>query len=209
MKLMFVGPPGAGKGTQAQRVAEKYDIPHISSGEMLRAEMRKGSELGMAAKKYIDEGHLVPDDVIVAMVGQRIMEADAKKGFLLDGFPRTAAQAKALDEITELDMVINIFVPDSKLVHRMTGRRVCDSCDATYHVSMLSDLKTCPKCGGNLYLRDDDHEDIVIERLRVYKESTQPLIQHYTDKGILRDVVGSGGIDTITKTILSVLEAQE
>jgi len=208
MKLMFVGPPGAGKGTQATRVSQKYDIPHISSGDMLRAEMRKGSELGIAAKKYIDEGHLVPDDVIVAMVGERIKETDAKKGFLLDGFPRTAAQAEALDKITKLDMVINVFVPDNKLVHRMTGRRVCDSCDATYHVSMLSDLKTCPKCGGNLYLRDDDREEIVIERLKVYKESTQPLIQYYTDQGILRDVVGSGGIDTITQTILSVLEGQ-
>ncbi|MBT3319186.1 MAG: adenylate kinase [Clostridia bacterium] len=208
MKLMFVGPPGAGKGTQATRVAQKYDIPHISSGDMLRAQMRKGSELGIAAKKYIDEGHLVPDDVIVAMIGKRIKEADAQKGFLLDGFPRTAAQAEALDKITKLDMVINVFVPDNKLVHRMTGRRVCDSCSATYHVSMLSDLKTCPKCGGNLYLRDDDAEEIVIERLKVYKESTQPLIQYYTDKGILRDVVGSGGIDTITQTILSVLEGQ-
>ena len=208
MKLMFVGPPGAGKGTQATRVAKKYDIPHISTGDMLRAEMRKGSELGSAAKKYIDEGHLVPDDLIVAMVGERIKETDAQKGFLLDGFPRTAAQAEALDKITKLDQVINIFVPDKKLVHRMTGRRVCDSCSATYHVSMLSDLKICPKCGGNLYLRDDDREEIVIERLRVYKESTQPLIQYYTDKGILRDVVGSGGIDTITQTILSVLEGQ-
>ena len=209
MKLMFVGPPGAGKGTQATRVAQRYNIPHISSGDMLRAEMRKGSELGIAAKKYIDEGHLVPDDVIVAMIGERIKETDAQKGFLLDGFPRTAAQAEALDKITKLDMVINVFVPDSKLVHRMTGRRVCDSCSATYHVSMLSDLKTCPKCGGNLYLRDDDREEIVIERLRVYKESTQPLIQYYTDQGILRDVVGSDGIDTIAQTILSVLEGQE
>ena len=209
MKLMFVGPPGAGKGTQAARVAAKYDIPHISTGDMLRAQMKKGSELGLQAKKYVDEGHLVPDDVIVAMVAARITQPDAQKGFLLDGFPRTTAQAEALDKITTLDMVINVFVPDRKLVHRMTGRRVCESCSATYHVSMLSDIKTCPKCGGKLYLREDDREEIVIERLRVYKESTQPLIQHYTDQGILRDVVGSGGIDTITQTILSVLEEKE
>ena len=206
MKLMFVGPPGAGKGTQATRVAEKYEIPHISTGDMLRAEMKKGSELGLRAKKYIDAGDLVPDDVIIAMVAARIEREDAQKGFLLDGFPRTAAQAEALDEITGLDMVINIFVPDNKLVHRMTGRRVCENCSASYHVSMLSDLKTCPKCGGSLYLRDDDREEIVIERLRVYKENTEPLIQYYTQKGLLRDVVGSGGIDTITQTIVSVLE---
>lgn len=209
MKLMFVGPPGAGKGTQAARVAAKYDIPHISTGDMLRAEMKKGSELGLEAKKYVDEGHLVPDDVIVAMVAARIAQPDAQKGFLLDGFPRTAAQAEALDKITKLDRVINIFVPDRKLMHRMTGRRTCSDCNASYHVSMLSDLKKCPKCGGNLYRRDDDAEEIVIERLKVYKESTQPLIQYYTDHGILRDVVGSGGIDTIMQTIVSVLEEQE
>lgn len=206
MKLMFVGPPGAGKGTQAAKIAAKYGIPHISTGDMLRAEIRNGSELGLLAKKYIDEGKLVPDDVIVAMVAERIAQPDAVNGFLLDGFPRTKAQAQALDKITNLDKVINIFVPDDKLVHRMCGRRVCADCDATYHVSMLSDIKTCPKCGGPLYIRDDDAEDIVMNRLKVYKESTQPLIQYYTDKGILYDVVGSGGIDTITQTIVSVLE---
>lgn len=206
MKLMFVGPPGAGKGTQAARIAAKYDIPHISTGDMLRAEMRKGSELGLQAKSVIDAGQLVPDDIIVAMVAERISQPDAEKGFLLDGFPRTTAQAEALDKITELDQVVNIFVPDDKLVHRMCGRRVCSECSSTYHVSMLSDIKTCPKCGGGLFVRDDDAESIVLERLKVYKESTQPLIQYYTDKGILRDVVGSGGIDTITQTIVSVLE---
>lgn len=206
MKLMFVGPPGAGKGTQAMKVAEKYNIPHISSGDMLRDEMKKGSDLGKQAKKYIDAGDLVPDDVIIAMVGARIAEDDAQKGFLLDGFPRTAAQAEELGKITELDRVINIFVPDDKLVHRMCGRRTCSNCNAAYHVSMLSDVKKCPKCGGAMYKRDDDAEDIVRQRLKVYKENTEPLIQYYTKKGLLRDVVGSGGIDTITQTIVSVLE---
>jgi len=208
MKLMFVGPPGAGKGTQAAKIAAKYDIPHISSGDMLRNEIKNGSDLGLKAKEYIDEGHLVPDELIVAMVAERIKQPDAQKGYLLDGFPRTAAQAEALDEITQLDKVINIFVPDDKLVHRMCGRRICNDCSATYHVSMLSDIKTCPKCGGSLYMREDDEESIVLERLRVYKESTQPLIQYYTDKGILYDVVGSGGIDTINQTIIGVLEQQ-
>ena len=206
MKLMFVGPPGAGKGTQAERVALKYDIPHISTGDMLRAEIKRGSKLGLEAKEYIDAGDLVPDDVIIAMVEDRIAKEDAKKGFLLDGFPRTAAQAEQLDKITQLDKVINIFVPDSKLVHRMTGRRTCSACSATYHVSMLSDVKKCPKCSSPLVRRDDDVEDVVIQRLKVYKENTEPLIQYYTDKGILRDVVGSGGINTITQTILAVLD---
>jgi adenylate kinase len=209
MKLMFVGPPGSGKGTQAARVAAKYSITHISTGDILRAEARKGSELGLSSKKYIDEGHLVPDDIMVAMVKERISQPDAQNGFLLDGFPRTVAQVKELDKFTSLDLVVNIFVPDNKLVHRMTGRRVCENCNATYHESMLSDLKTCPKCGGKLYTRDDDKEEIVLERLKVYKESTQPLIQHYTDMGILRDIVGSGGIDTVTQTILDVLKELE
>ncbi len=208
MKWMFVGPPGAGKGTQAAKIAAKYEIPHISTGDMLRAEIKKGSELGLKAKKYIDAGQLVPDDVMVAMVAERIAQPDAKNGFLLDGFPRTRAQAQELDKITALDMVINLFVPDDKLVHRLCGRRVCENCSATYHVSMLSDLKTCPKCGGPLIIRDDDKEEVVLERLRVYKESTQPLIQFYADKGVLHDVVGSGGIDTITQTIVGVLEQQ-
>ncbi len=208
MKWMFVGPPGAGKGTQAAKIAAKYDIPHISTGDMLRAEMKKGSELGLKAKQYIDAGQLVPDDVMVAMVEKRIAAPDAQKGFLLDGFPRTKLQAETLDKITQLDKVINLFVPDDKLVHRLCGRRVCENCSATYHVSMLSDLKTCPKCGGPLIVRDDDKEDVVLERLRVYKENTEPLIQYYTDKGVLHDVVGSGGIDTITQTIIGVLEQQ-
>jgi len=206
MKLMFVGPPGAGKGTQAAKIAERYNIAHISTGDMLRNEIKNGSELGSKAKQFIDAGELVPDDLIVAMVEKRIAEPDAEKGFLLDGFPRTKAQAEELDKITHLDKVINLFVPDDKLVHRMCGRRVCSNCSATYHVSMLSDVKTCPKCGGPLIIRDDDKEEVVLQRLRVYKENTEPLIQYYAGKGILYDVVGSGGIDTINKTIVEVLE---
>lgn len=206
MKLMFVGPPGAGKGTQAAKVAKKYDIPHISTGAMLREEIGIGSELGQKAKGIIEAGELVPDDVIIAMVKDRIGKPDAAKGFLLDGFPRTKAQAEALDQITSLDAVINIYVPDDKLVHRICGRRNCAVCDKTYHVSMLTDPKTCPKCGGKLITRDDDVEETVKQRIKVYHEKTAPLIEYYTAHGILHDVVGSGGIDTITKTILDVLE---
>lgn len=206
MRLMFVGPPGAGKGTQAVRIAARYGIPHISTGDMLREEMKNGTPLGQQAKAYIEAGELVPDDVIIGMVRERISRPDAKDGFLLDGFPRTCEQAEALGKITSLDVVININVPDDKLIHRMCGRRVCRECGATYHESMLENLKQCPKCGGELYVRDDDKEEIVRQRITVYKEKTQPLIEYYTKKGLLEDVVGSGGIDDITDTIVSVLE---
>lgn len=206
MRLMFVGPPGAGKGTQAVRIAEKYSIPHISTGDMLREEMKCGSALGKQAKSYIDAGELVPDEVIIEMVKERVGKPDAEKGFLLDGFPRTKQQAEALGTFSTLDAVININVPDDKLIHRICGRRVCADCGATYHESMLENPKSCPKCGGKLYVRDDDTEEIVKQRLSVYKQKTQPLIEYYTKLGILHDVVGSGGIDDITETIVEVLE---
>ena len=206
MKLMFVGPPGAGKGTQAVKIAAKYGIPHISTGDMLREEIKNGTPLGTQAKAFIDAGELVPDEVIIGMVKERISRPDAAAGFLLDGFPRTREQAEALAGFAQLDAVINIYVPDDKLIHRMCGRRVCRDCGATYHESMLDDQKHCPKCGGTLYVRDDDKEEIVKQRLSVYKEKTQPLIEYYTEKGILFDVVGSGGIDDITEAIITVLE---
>ncbi len=208
MRLMFVGPPGAGKGTQAVRIAERYHIPHISTGDMLREQIKSGTELGKQAKSYIDAGELVPDEVIIDMVQERVTRPDAANGFLLDGFPRTRQQAEALATFAELDAVININVPDNKLIHRICGRRVCTDCGATYHESMLENPKICPKCGGKLYVRDDDKEETVKQRLTVYKEKTQPLIEYYTSLGILHDVVGSGGIDTITETIVEVLERQ-
>lgn len=203
---MFVGPPGAGKGTQAARIAAKYAIPHISTGDMLREEVRNETPLGKEAKKYMDAGGYVPDDVIIAMVKERISKPDAGNGFILDGFPRTDVQAQALEEFTSLNAVLNIAVPDDKLIHRICGRRVCESCGATYHESMLEDQKTCPKCKGSLYVRDDDKEETVKKRLSVYKEKTQPLIDYYTGKGILHDIVGSGGIDDITEAIAAVLD---
>ena len=209
MKLMFVGPPGAGKGTQAVKVAAKYGIPHISTGDMLREEIKNGTKLGIKAKGLIDAGELVPDDVIIEMMKERTSRPDAANGFLLDGFPRTRAQAEALDRFASLDVVINIYVPDNKLIHRMCGRRVCSKCGATYHESMLENIKICPKCGGALFTREDDTEEIVKQRISVYKEKTKPLIDYYAEKGILHDVVGSGGINTITQTILSVLEGLE
>lgn len=208
MKLMFVGPPGAGKGTQAVKVAARYGIPHISTGDMLREQVRNETPLGLKAKKFMDAGEYVPDDVIIGMAKERVERPDAKSGFILDGFPRTAAQAEALEGITSLDAVINIVVSDDKLLHRICGRRVCAQCGATYHESMLEDIKKCPKCRGKLYVRDDDKEETVKNRLAVYKEKTQPLIDYYTEKGILHDIVGSGGIDDITEAIIAVLSAK-
>ncbi len=205
MRLMFVGPPGAGKGTQAVRIAARYGIPHISTGDMLREEMKNGTTLGQQAKAFIEAGELVPDDVIIGMVKERVSRPDAEKGFLLDGFPRTREQAEALENIEALEAVVNINVPDEKLVHRICGRRVCRDCGATYHESMLENLHQCPKCGGTLYVRDDDKEEIVRQRISVYKQKTQPLIEYYTEKGLLHDVVGSGGIDDITEAIIAVL----
>lgn len=206
MRLMFVGPPGAGKGTQAVRIAAKYNIPHISTGDMLREEIKNGTALGKQAKAFIDAGELVPDEVIIAMVKERIGKPDAAAGFLLDGFPRTREQAEALAGFATLDAVINIDVPDDKLIHRICGRRVCGECGATYHESMLEDVKRCPKCKGALFVRDDDKEEIVKQRLNVYKQKTQPLIEYYTERGLLHDVVGSGGINDITDAIVAVLE---
>ena len=206
MRLMFVGPPGAGKGTQAVRISSRLGIPHISTGDMLREEIKNGTELGSRAKAYIDAGQLVPDNVIIEMVRERVAAPDAKDGFILDGFPRTKEQAAALEKIALLDAVINIYVPDNKLIHRICGRRVCRDCGATYHESMLENVKVCPKCGGALYVRDDDTEEVVRQRLAVYKEKTRPLIDYYTAKGILYDIVGSGGIDDITEAILAVIK---
>lgn len=206
MKLMFVGPPGAGKGTQAARIAVRYGIPHISTGDMLREEVKNETPLGKEAKKYMDAGGYVPDEVIIAMVKERVSRPDAGKGFILDGFPRTDVQAQALEEFASLDAVLNIVVPDDKLIHRICGRRVCRNCGATYHESMLEDQKTCPKCKGSLYIRDDDKEETVKKRLSVYKDKTQPLIDYYAGKGILHDIVGSGGIDDITEAIAAVLD---
>jgi adenylate kinase len=205
MKLMFVGPPGAGKGTQAARIAARYGIPHISTGDMLREEVKNLTPLGKEAKKYMDAGAYVPDDVIIAMVKERVSKPDAKNGFILDGFPRTDVQAEALEQFASLDAVINIVVPDDKLIHRMCGRRVCSKCGATYHESMLEDINKCPRCSSALYVRDDDKEETVKKRIAVYKEKTQPLIDYYTNKGILHDIIGSGGIDDITETIIAVL----
>ena len=204
MKLIFLGPPGAGKGTQAARIAAACGIAHISTGDMLRAEIRAGSELGMQAKAIIDRGELVGDDVIVAMVEKRIAMEDCKNGFLFDGFPRTVAQADALAAITPIDVVINIDVPSERLIPRISGRRMCPDCGAAYHVS-VHNSEDCPACGGKLYQRDDDKAETVANRVRVYEAQTQPLIDYYQQRGQLRTVNGDDAVDNVTQSIQSVL----
>ena len=204
MKLIFLGPPGAGKGTQAVKIAERYGIAHISTGDMLRAEMREGTELGKAAKDLIDRGELVPDDVILGMVKNRIQQDDCKNGFLFDGFPRTIAQAEALGKISGIDFVINLDVPTERLISRISGRRMCPECGAAYHLSKHPDPKC--DCGATLYQRDDDKEETVRNRLVVYERSTKPLIEYYEKKGLLHTVNGDADVDTVDGKIVEVLE---
>ena len=204
MKLIFLGPPGAGKGTQAERVCEAMSIAHISTGDMLRAEMREGTELGLAAKSLIERGELVGDDVIIGMVKNRVTKPDCKNGFLLDGFPRTVAQADALAGISDIDYAVDIEVPSERLVARISGRRMCPDCGAAYHVSTHAE-PTCSKCGATLYQRDDDKEETVMNRLKVYERSTAPLIAYYQNRGILKVIDGDQPVDDVLKAVLEAI----
>ncbi|ADG82832.1 adenylate kinase [Thermincola potens JR] len=212
MKLMIMGPPGAGKGTQAEVLVKELNITHISTGDMFRAAIKEGTEMGKKAKEYMDKGQLVPDEVVVGMVKDRLSQPDCEKGFLLDGFPRTIAQAEALSKTLDemgikLDGVINIEVPREKLLARLTGRRVCKSCGASYHVLFNPPEKegVCNNCGGELYQRSDDNEETVNNRLDVYEEQTQPLIDYYKEKGLLININGDQPIDKVLADILAAL----
>lgn len=214
MKIIMLGAPGAGKGTQAERIAEEYGIPHISTGDIFRANIKEGTELGKEAKSYMDKGLLVPDSLTVALVIDRIGQADCSKGYILDGFPRTIPQAeslgKALAEKGEkLDYAIDIDVPDENIVSRMSGRRACPKCGATYHVIHAAPAKEgiCDKCGSELYLRDDDKPETVQKRLVVYHEQTQPLIEYYQKENILHTVDGTKGLEEVFQGIREILGA--
>ena len=203
MKLILLGAPGAGKGTQATRISDKYNLPHISTGDILRKNIKDGTELGRQAKSYIDAGQLVPDEVVINIVKDRLQQADCKNGFILDGFPRTCPQAEALDKVTKIDAVINIAVDPALIVNRITGRRMC-ACGESYHISMgIGD--TCPKCGSKLYQRDDDKEETVKERMQVYENQTAPLIDYYTAKGLVVDVDGGKPLNEVFEQISKVI----
>lgn len=205
MKLVFLGPPGAGKGTQADLICRQFDLAHISTGDMLRKNMSEGTPVGVKARKYIEAGDLVPDDVIIDMVQSRIVEPDCKKGFLLDGFPRTTAQADALANISNIDIVINIDVPTDILVDRISGRRVCRGCGTAFHTSTYSGA-VCDKCGGELYVRDDDKPETVLNRISVYNAKTQPLIDYYDERGTLITVDGNRSPDEVNRSVRTLLE---
>ncbi|AEA47102.1 adenylate kinase [Archaeoglobus veneficus] len=213
MNLILLGPPGSGKGTQAKLIVEKYGIPQISTGDMLREAVAKGTELGKKAKEYMDKGQLVPDEVVIGIVKERLKQPDCDKGFILDGFPRTIAQAEALDKMLEelgkkIDAVINIQVPEEEVVKRIVNRRSCRNCGAVYHLIYKPPKEEgkCDKCGGELYQRDDDKEDTVRARYQVYREQTEPLIDYYQKKGLLYNIDGTKSIDDVFKDIEAILE---
>ena len=208
MRIILLGPPAAGKGTQAEKLSERFDIPSISTGSMIRNEIAKGTELGKKAEQLINGGNLLPDDVIISMVETRIKEDDCKNGFILDGFPRTVAQAEAAESIgIKVDKVISIDVPDSEIVKRISGRRICENCKAGYHTVYDKPTKdgVCDKCGGKLICRDDDTEETVKVRLKVYHEKTEPLIDYYSKKNLLITVVGQEKIEDTTALMFKLL----
>ena len=212
MKIIMLGAPGAGKGTQAKMIADKYGVPHISTGDIFRANIKNGTEPGMEAKKYMDQGLLVPDELTVRILLDRVAQDDCKNGYVLDGFPRTIPQAEVLDsELTKLgdhiDYAINVDVPDENIVKRMSGRRACLTCGATYHIEHVPPKKEgiCDVCGSELVLRDDDKPETVKNRLNVYHEQTQPLIDFYTEKGVLKTVDGTVPMEEVFAAITAIL----
>ena len=207
MNIIFLGPPGAGKGTQAQRICAALGIPQVSTGDMLRSAIANQTETGLKAKEYMDQGQLVPDQVVIDIVKERLAMDDCRNGYILDGFPRTVEQAKALSEFADIDAAINLDVPDEILVNRLSGRRVCPACGAPYHVDRLNGATDCKACDTPLIQRDDDKPETVLNRLKVYHQKTAPLIDHYQSQGKLKNIFGGGDLESITAEILTTLEA--
>lgn len=215
MRLVLLGAPGAGKGTQAKKLIEKYGIPQISTGDILRKAVADGTNLGKEAKSYMDKGELVPDSVVIGLVKERISQDDCKKGYILDGFPRNIAQAETLDTVlagmnAPLGLALSVDVEKDDLMKRLTGRRTCKSCQQMYnvHFSAPKQEGVCDKCSGELYQRDDDKEEIINNRLDVYEKATAPLIDYYGKKGILKSVSGVGSIDDIFNKVCAILETK-
>lgn len=214
MRVILLGPPGAGKGTQAASIVEKFSIPHISTGDIFRKNIKEGTELGLKAKSYLDSGSLVPDSLVVEIVEDRLNEDDCRNGFLLDGFPRTIVQAEELDKVLykmgiTLNKVINIQVDPAVLLERAVGRRICKNCGATFHIKFNPTVSegVCDKCSGELYQRSDDNEETVGNRIKVYVDETSPLIEYYTEKSVIANIDGQQDINKVFNDILDVLGA--
>ena len=214
MKIIMLGAPGAGKGTQAKKIADKYQVPHISTGDIFRANIKNGTELGKKAKTYMDQGLLVPDELVVDLVVDRLGQEDCANGCVLDGFPRTIPQAESLDAALAakgevIDYAIDVDVPDENIINRMSGRRACVACGATYHIVHIPTKVegVCDRCGESLILRDDDKPETVKKRLDVYHEQTQPLIDYYTSKNVLKSVDGTQNMETVLQAIVDILGA--
>ena len=215
LRIILLGPPGAGKGTQAEMIAARYHAAHVSTGDILRAAVKKRTALGLEAKRYMDRGQLVPDATVIGMVDERLAEPDAARGFVLDGFPRTVEQATALGAIVlrrgyTIAPVINLLVPREDVVKRLSGRRVCRECGAMYHLILApaTNAGLCNRCNGELYQRDDDHEDTILARLDVYTRQTDPLVQYYRNLGVLAEVNGTGQQDAVADRITAVLDGR-
>ncbi|MBR1974921.1 MAG: adenylate kinase [Clostridia bacterium] len=209
MNIILLGAPGAGKGTQASKISDAYNLPHISTGDIFRENIKNQTPIGLLAKSYTDKGQLVPDEVTCKIVEERLSREDCKNGYMLDGFPRTIAQAEALDKIANIDLVINIDVDFSLLLDRLCGRRVCKDCGESYHVSRLNGETKCARCGGELYQRKDDNPETVQSRLDVYKAQTAPLIDYYTKKGIIFNVVGNTTPEDVFQKVAEKLDAMK
>lgn len=214
MKIIMLGAPGAGKGTQAKKIAEKYGIPHISTGDIFRANIKNNTELGKKAKAYMDQGLLVPDELTLELIMDRFEQPDCKNGYVLDGFPRTIPQAEALTKVLaenseKIDFAVNVEVPDESIVERMSGRRACLNCGGTYHIIFNPSKKEgiCDKCSSELVLRDDDKPETVSKRLKVYHDQTQPLIDYYRGQNVLREVDGTKEVSEVFDGIINILEA--
>jgi adenylate kinase len=215
MRIIFLGPPGAGKGTQAKMLIDRYGIPQISTGDILRAAVKEGTPMGKKAKEYMDSGKLVPDEVVIGIMQDRLKESDCAKGFILDGFPRTVAQAEALEKMLKelnmpIDKVLALEVPDEVLIERLTGRRTCKSCGQMYHVKFdpPKNVDKCDKCNGELFQRDDDKEETIKNRLSVYHAQTAPLLDFYGKKGMVIKIDGTKTPDEIFKSLINVLEGK-
>ena len=206
MNVIFLGPPGAGKGTQAQRICTALNIPQISTGDILRRAMKEETPTGLKAKQFVEAGKLVPEEAIIDIVRDRLAMADCQNGYILDGFPRTVPQAEALDTIAKIDVVVDLDVDDQVLINRLSGRRVCLACGATYHVSHLNGETKCAKCGEELIQRKDDSAETVLNRLNVYHEQTAPLVDYYQKKGNLKVIDGAQDMDTIFESVMAVMK---